>query len=387
MKTSIIFQKTWEAKEDVVIHQGGSSSGKTYSILQVLFAKAVSEPNLVITVVGQDIPNLKAGALRDAINICNENEEIKDFTTSYNKSDRIFTFKNGSVMEFKSYSDAQDAKSGKRDYLFVNEANGITMAVYNELAIRTKKQIYIDYNPNAEFWVHEFLIGKPNVKFFRSWHEHNPYLSDKIREKIEALKDIDEELWRVYARGQTGKIEGLVFRNWFVVDQIPQEAKHLGTGLDFGFTNDPTAVVEVYEQNGELWVRELMYETGQTNQDIANRFKGYDEYIICDSAEPKSIEELRRAGLKVEPAEKGRDSINVSIDILRSKRLNITSDSIYLRKELGAYKYKVDKLTGKSLNEPIDSFNHLIDALRYVALNRLSKRVSAPKLTMSGYVR
>ena len=387
MKTSIIFQKTWESKEDVIIHQGGSSSGKTYSILQVLFAKAVSEPNLVITVVGQDIPNLKAGALRDAINIYNENEEIKDFTASYNKSDRIFTFKNGSVMEFKSYSDAQDAKSGKRDYLFVNEANGIPMAVYNELAIRTKKQIYIDYNPNAEFWVHEFLIGKPNVKFFRSWHEHNPFLSDKMREKIEALKDIDEELWRVYARGQTGKIEGLVFRNWFVVDQIPQYAKHLGTGLDFGFTNDPTAVVEVYEQNGELWVRELMYETGQTNQDIASRFKGYDKYIICDSAEPKSIEELRRSGLKVEPATKGKDSINISIDILRSKRLNITRDSIYLRKELGAYKYKVDKLTGKSLNEPIDSFNHLIDALRYVALNRLSKRVSAPKLTMSGYVR
>ncbi len=387
MKTSIIFQKTWESKEDVIVHQGGSSSGKTYSILQVLFAKAVSEPNLVITVVGQDIPNLKAGALRDAINIYNENEEIKGFTTSYNKSDRIFTFKNGSVMEFKSYSDAQDAKSGKRDYLFVNEANGIPMAIYNELAIRTKRQIYIDYNPNAEFWVHEFLIGNPNVKFFRSWHEHNPFLSDKIREKIEALKDVDEELWRVYARGMTGKIEGLVLRNWVLVDEIPKDAKHLGTGLDFGFTNDPTAIVEVFEQNGELWVRELMYQTGQTNQDIANALKGYDKYIICDSAEPKSIEELRRAGLKVEPAEKGRDSINVSIDILRSKRLNITRDSIYLRKELGAYKYKVDKLTGKSLNEPIDSFNHLIDALRYVALNRLSKRVSAPKLTMSGYVR
>lgn len=387
MKTSIIFQKTWESKEDVIVHQGGSSSGKTYSILQVLFAKAVSEPNLVITVVGQDIPNLKAGALRDAQNIWNENEEIKDFTASYNKSDRIFTFKNGSVMEFKSYSDAQDAKSGKRDYLFVNEANGIPMAVYNELAIRTKKQIYIDYNPNAEFWVHEHLIGKPNVKFFRSWHEHNPFLSDKIREKIEALKDVDEELWRVYARGMTGKIEGLIFRNWFLCDAIPDKAKHLGTGLDFGFTNDPTAIVEVFEQNGELWVRELMYQTGQTNQDIAKALKGYDKYIICDSAEPKSIEELRRAGLKVEPAEKGRDSINVSIDILRSKRLNITRDSIYLRKELSSYKYKVDKIAGKSLNEPIDSFNHLIDALRYVALNRLSKRVSAPKLTMSGYVR
>jgi len=133
-------------------------------------------------------------------------------------------------------------------------------------------------------------------------------------------------------------------------------------------------------------VRELMYQTGQTNQDIANSLKGYDKYIICDSAEPKSIEELRRAGLKVEPAEKGRDSINVSIDILRSKRLNITRDSIYLRKELSSYKYKVDKITGKSLNEPIDSFNHLIDALRYVALNRLNKRIASTKLTSSGYV-
>lgn len=370
---SILYKTNYEANEQIVINQGGSSSGKTYSILQVLFTKWVNEPNIVITVVGQDIPNLKAGALRDALTIWSASKELQGFTANYNKSDRIFESKVGSIMEFRSYDDSQDAKSGKRDYLFINEANGIKFEVYNELALRTRKQIFIDYNPNAEFWVHEHLIGKPNTKFVRSWHEHNPFLSQAMRDKIEALKEVDMELWRVYARGLTGKIEGLIFRNHNVITELPKEAEFIAAGMDFGFTNDPTTLIEVYRYNGELILNELLFSTGLTNQDIAQRLTelGFNKQkvIIADSAEPKSIEELRRLGFNVQPATKGQDSIRASIDILKRFTINITGSSTNLKKEFMNYKWDE-----KDKTKPVDFFNHGIDAVRYVALNKLATK-------------
>lgn len=371
--TSVLYQANYEATEHIVVNQGGTSSGKTYSIMQVCFVLACAESKQIVTIVGQDIPNLKAGALRDALSIYDNSEPLKSLTRSYNKSDRIFEFKNGSIIEFKSYDNAQDAKSGKRDYLFINEANGISFPIYTELALRTKKRIFLDYNPNAEFWVHEHLIGRDGVKFIRSWHEHNPFISDMVRSKIESLADIDEETWKVYARGITGKIEGVILRNWALCDDIPADAKLVAYGLDFGFTNDETGCLGVWLQNGELWLKELLYETGLTNKDIYDRLHSQtgSAEIIADSAEPKSIEELKLLGLYVEGAEKGADSIKNGIDVLKRYKLNITRDSTNLRTELTRYIWKVDKKSGKSLNVPIDAWNHLIDPLRYVALNKL----------------
>ena len=370
LNTGVLFKANFDATEEIIVNQGGSSSGKTYSILQVLFAKWASEPNIVITVVGQDIPNLKAGALRDALAIWTSTIELQAITTDYNKSDRIFTNRYGSIMEFKSFKDAQDAKSGKRDYSFFNEANGIPFDVFTEVRLRTRKQTFIDYNPNAEFWVHEHLIGKPNVKFIRSWHEHNPFISQEMRDKIEALKDIDVELWKVYARGITGKIEGLIFRNHYSVEGIPPDAEFIGAGMDFGFTNDPTTLIEVYKYNGELYLKELMYTTRLTNQDIANKLNelGYDKrkLIVADSAEPKSIEEIKRMGYNIQGATKGQDSIRLGIDILKRFKLNVTHDSLNLKKELMNYRW-----SEKDPSVPIDAFNHSIDALRYLALNKL----------------
>lgn len=376
-ETSVLYEANYEATEQVVVDQGGTSSGKTYCILQALFTKlSEQKKRKVCTVVGQDIPNLKAGALRDALEIYDNSETLQSLIKSYNKSDRIFTFNNGSIMEFKSYDGPQDAKSGKRDYLFMNEANGIPYPVWKELFLRTKIQSYIDYNPNAEFWVHEHVIGKPYARLIISDHRHNPFLSEMQRATIEALREEDEELWRVYARGLTGKIEGLILRNWSLCDEIPADARHIGTGMDFGFTNDPTAVPDVYIQNGELWVDEILYETGLTNPAICKRLdeEGFDrrKQIIADSSEPKSIAELKQLGLKIEGAKKGPDSILNGLDVLKRYHINVTKRSVNLRKELNNYKWKVDKLTGKTLNEPVDVFNHLIDPLRYVALNKLA---------------
>lgn len=373
-ETGILFKYNYTSSSHIVINQGGTSSGKTYAIMQVLFCLASETEKLVITVVGQDIPNLKAGVTRDALSIYNSSEKLKLLIKSYNRSDRIFEFHNESIIEFKSYDNAQDSKSGKRDYLFVNEANGMDFNVYTELALRTKIRIFIDYNPNTEFWAHDNLIGKPGVQVIISDHRHNPFLSENTRNKIESLKDDDTEFWKVYARGITGKISGLILNNWFLCTDIPTGSRLIAAGLDFGFSNDETGCIEVYMQNGELWVNELIYETGLTNPDIANKLTAAginkNTEIIADSAEPKSIEELRRLGWRVTGAKKGADSIKHSIDILKRYRINITRQSVNLRKELARYKWRVDK-TGKTLNEPIDSWNHLIDPLRYVALNKL----------------
>ena len=368
--TTDVFQANRDANLDIVVNQGGTSSGKTYAIMQNLFLHAIEEPNQVITTVGQDIPNLKVGALRDAENIVDSSELLQQYISSYNKTDRIFHFFNGSVLEFKSYDDWQDAKSGKRDYLFMNEANGIPKPIWDELYFRTKKKSYLDYNPNTEFWVHSDLIGKDNVQLIISDHRHNTFLDQKIHDKIEAIED--PELWKVYARGLTGKLEGVIFRDYNVISNVSIDAKLIGYGLDFGYTNDPTALIAMYNQNGELVLDELIYEKRLLNIDISNKLRELNigGTIIADSAEPKSIAELQSYGWMVQPAKKGQDSIRQSINILKRYKINVTQSSHNLKKELNNFKWKQNK-DGKLENVPVDFLNHAIDATRYVCLNLL----------------
>ena len=376
ISTSALYRQNFNSTSDIVVNQGGTSSGKTYAILQVLFAKAISE-TCIITVVGQDIPNLKVGALRDAIDIHNGDDAIKQQVVFYNRSDRVFSFMNGSIMEFNSYDNDQDAKSGKRDYLFVNEANGIQYNIYEQLSLRTRKQVYIDYNPDTSFWVHDKIIPLPNTELIISDHRHNPFLSDKIRDKIEGLKFKDLDLWKVYARGITGRIEGLIFKKWYILNEDFSNKNLIGYGIDFGFTNDPTTLLEVRIQDGELYVKELIYETGLTNQDISSKMEALgvskSALIVADSAEPKSIEELRRLRWTIDGVKKGKDSVMFGINLLKGYAINVHASSVNLIKELEQYKWKVNK-NGDSLNVPIDEYNHAIDALRYLIMHKFSKK-------------
>lgn len=374
-KTTDVFLSNRNAETDIIINQGGTSSGKTYSILQNLFLHAIENDRAIITVAGQDIPNLKVGPIRDAHNIVEQTEGLSNYILEYNKSDRVFTFVNGSIIEFKSYDDAQDAKQGKRDYLFLNEANGVDKIIWDELYIRTKKKSYIDYNPNNEFWVHTELIGKPNVTLIISDHRHNTFLDQKIHDKIEAIQD--PELYKVYARGLTGKLEGVIFRDYNVVPGVSPDAKLIGYGLDFGFSNDPTALVALYSQSGELIIDELIYERGLLNVRISDLMRelGVNGRIVADSAEPKSIAELGAYGWQIEGAKKGPDSIRQSINTLKRYKLNVTQRSSNLKKELNGYKWKQNK-DGKLDNEPVDFLNHAIDALRYASLNILDNPMS-----------
>ena len=376
IKTGSLYRSNYESTADIIVNQGGTSSGKTYAILQVLFSLAINA-ECTTTVVGQDIPNLKVGALRDALDIINADEAILQQLVFYNRSERVLSFRNGSIIEFNSYDNEQDAKSGKRDYLFVNEANGIPYNVFEQLSLRTRQKVFIDYNPDTSFWVHDKVIPLENTELIISDHRHNPFLTDKTRAKIEALKDKDEDLWKVYARGRTGRVEGLVLKKWYVTTESFIDKELIGYGIDFGFTNDPTAMIEVRMQDGELWIKEVIYDTGLTNQDISNRMDIADisrgTLIVADSAEPKSIEELRRLRWTVDGVKKGKDSIMFGINLLKGYTINVDATSKNLIKELEQYRWKVDK-NGDSLNVPIDNYNHAIDALRYIIMHKFSKK-------------
>lgn len=351
---------------DTIVQQGGTSSGKTYGICLALLELAKKDKGSLTTVTGQDLPNLKRGALRDFENILNDYPEFMQRIDTVNKSEHTYRFKNSSIIEFVAYGTPQDAKNGKRDYLFVNEANGVLKEIYEELAIRTSKRIFIDYNPTRKFWVHE-LQGLPNVRFYITTYKDNPNCPDSIRRKIESYKQTNPERWKVYGLGLTGIVDNLVFnRGYNVVPQIPIDAKFIAGGIDFGY-NDPAVIVEVYEYNSEWYIREVMYLTHQSNEQIASYLERGKLYY-ADSAEPKSIDAIQAMGYNVLPAVKGKDSIRFGIDKLKSKPLNITASSVNCKREFDTYSYITDK--GGTITDNFeDRNNHSIDACRYALSN------------------
>ena len=371
-----LFSANMDSRKRIKVNQGGTSSGKTYSIMQVLFLKAMQTCGMIITVVGQDIPNLKKGAYRDAKTIWNASPTLQQWFPKINEGERIFQCINGSIIEFNSYQDAQDAKSGKRHILFVNEANGIPWEVYWQLAIRTSMEVYIDYNPSARFWVHDEIIGREGVKLIISDHRGNCFLTEEEHDRIENISD--RELWKVYARGYTGMVQGLVFTNWDIVDELPpmEEWKMSCRGLDFGFSQDESALEHVVLAHGELWIDEEVYSTGLTNPLLAKKAQDAgvtgEHEIIADCAEPKSIAELRGEGLWVTPSAKGKDSIVVGLDILRRYKIHITRRSLGLLDNFRRYSWSKDR-EGNMTNKPEDRNNHGIDAIRYVALLKLAQ--------------
>lgn len=376
-EVSDLFMANKETEERTVVNQGGTSSGKTYSIMQLLFEMAMNEPDLVVTIVGQDIPNLKKGAYRDAKTILNQSPILQVWFPYINESKRVIRCINGSVLEFTSFKDEQDAKSGKRDVLFINECDGIAYGIYWQLDMRTRRKVFLDYNPSARFWVHDNVIGRKNVKLIISDHRCNPFLSKEEHEKIEKIEDY--ELWKVYARGKTGKLKGLIFPEFRIVDRMPEvlECKGNWYGLDFGYTNDPTALENMRLAHGELWVDELLFEAGYDNPMIARVMKTNGimrrDVVIADCAEPKSISEINSFGFNVRPSSKGPDSIKNGIQILQRYKINVTRRSTGIIQEMKRYKWKVDK-NGVMLNVPIEVWNHGIDAIRYVSLKTLSAR-------------
>lgn len=365
--------KILSLKRRIKIIQGGTSAGKTFGILPVLIDKATKTAGLEISVVAESIPHLRRGALRDFEKIMKWTGRF--FDDRFNKTLLKYEFANGSFIEFFSADDSSKLRGARRDILYINECNNVPFEAYNELAIRTKKEVFLDFNPANEFWVHKELKDEPDSDFIILTYKDNEALDESIVQQIEKNREKAStsaywaNWWKVYGEGQVGSLEGVVFNNWKQIDILPNEAKLIGIGLDFGYTNDPTAIIEVYNYNGTRIINELAYRTGMLNSDIAKMLPN-NVTIYADSAEPKSIEEIRRYGKTIKPVTKGKDSINYGIDVMQRNNYLVTSNSSNLIKELRSYCWDTDK-TGMRLNKPIDHFNHAIDALRYHEMETL----------------
>ena len=374
-------RKISKLKKRVRIVQGGTSSSKTFSIIPLLIDYAVFKPKTEISIVSESIPHLRRGALKDFIKIMDWLGMYRE--EQFNRSTLRYDFVNGSYIEFFSADQADKLRGARRDVLFVNECNNITFESYHQLAIRTRRFIYLDYNPTSEFWVHKELLSDKDAEMIILTYKDNEALDKDLVKEIEKAKEKAKESsywanwWKVYGLGEVGVVDGVIFENWEIVKQIPETAELLGYGLDFGFTNDPTALISVYRFNSELYVKELIYKTRLTNNDIVNLMTqlAVDKYkdIIADSAEPKSIEDIYRGGFRnIYGAKKGPDSIRNSIDKLQRYKINITEDSTNVIKEFRGFTWAKDK-TGAQTGEPIGINDHSIAALRYFALNKLDQ--------------
>jgi phage terminase large subunit len=361
--------------------QGGSSAGKTYAILPILIDIATKTPLSEISVVAESIPHLKRGAMKDFKKIMVETGRF--FDDRWNATDFKYTFANGSQIEFFSADNDAKLRGARRDWLYMNEANNMNFHSYTELASRTKKGVYLDWNPTDAFWFHDELINDADVDFLIINYMDNEACPEsalnfinKAKQKADAGSAFWSNWYRVYGLGEIGSLEGTVFNNWTQCDKIPKDAEFISYGLDWGFTNDPTSLIEVYRYESKIYVNELLYQTQLTNSDIVAKLKAFQvntsQCIVADSAEPKSIQDLTNAGYYVEAARKGPDSIKASIDRLQQYDIVVTKNSLNLIKELRQYKWAKDR-EGKALNAPEDVMNHAIDCLRYVGLNKLSQ--------------
>jgi phage terminase large subunit len=359
--------------------QGGTSAGKTYAILPILINIAAKTPQTDISVVAESIPHLKRGCIKDFKKIMSDTGRWVD--TRWNASDFKYTFANGSIIEFFSADVDAKLRGARRDYLYMNECNNISFPAYNELAMRTKQGIYLDWNPTNEFWFHTELQNDSNVDFITINYLDNEACPQSaidfiLNAKAKAETSTFWDNWfKVYGLGLLGSLQGTIFQ-FTQVAEIPKDAELIAYGMDFGFTNDPTTLVAVYRFNGKIYADELIYETKLTNQAIVQRLKDLnvrqDISIIADSAEPKSISEIRIGGYaNTFPAKKGQDSIRHSINTLQEYKLNVTQRSLNMITELRNYRWETSD--GVETKKPIDKYNHSLDALRYVALNKLTK--------------
>lgn len=395
------------ARKKVV--QGSTSAGKTYGIVPILIDKACKIPRLRITIVAETIPAVKDGPVRIFKNVMHDTGRWVDERWLGNPLQ--YTFANGSVIEFRAFDSVGKAKvADKRDILYMVECNNITYEIASALMIRSK-EVWMCFNPEAEFWAHTEVLTEPNSELLLLTYLDNEACPAETIEDLtiklhkayydpegdaDDPKNIKSAYWanwcKVYIFGQLGILQGVVYDNWAQVPDLPKDkngkvlATLIASGLDFGFVK-PAAMLDVYMYNGELYLDERIYKTGLTNAALVDEFKrlGVSKYtcIVADSAEPKSITELENAGYYIEAADKGEDSIRAGIKILQHYKMNVTQRSLNLIKELRRYKW-AKKKSGEDLEVPVKFLDHLLDALRYVALNKLEIFAASGEYALTG---
>jgi phage terminase large subunit len=371
IRTNVVFEYLQNSESKITALQGGSRSGKTYNVLiWIIFSYCHNNTGKVISICRKTLPSLKASVLRDFLEILRNNDLYSEIY--HNKTSNEYWL-NGNLIEFFSLDMGSRVRGRKRDMLFVNEANEIDYESWNQLLFRTDGSIIIDYNPHDQFhWIYDKVLVRPDCSLHISTFMDNPFISDNLREEIQRLKETDPDYWRVYGLGLRGRNRSLVFK-FEIVDEIPSTARFLAFGLDFGFASDSSSLCATYIEGDNMYCKEMLYETGLTNQDLVRKFEqlGLDkrDEIFADSSEPKSIEEIYRMGWNIKG--KKKFEINYGIDLIRRYKLHITKESTNGIKELESYKYIEDK-NGNPTNKPLDKNNHFADSLRYSVVHKLS---------------
>ena len=349
----------------VRICQGGTSASKTYSIVFLLIRLANLDKRITLTsIVSESFPHLKRGAMRDFLIIMKDLGIFID--NQWNKTDCIYTFETGSQIEFFSVDQSDKVRGARRDRLFINEANNVSFDAFEQLEVRTKEFIFIDYNPVSEFWAMTELNGRNDVEKIILTYKDNEALSKEITDSIEQRKN-RIGWWKVYGLGELGEIEGRIYTSWNIIDDIPFEARLERYGLDFGYTNDPTAITGIYYHNGGYIFDEISYLKGLSNKDIADILKNLKPaLVVADSAEPKSIDEIKGYGINILGADKGRDSVRFGVQAIQDQPISITKRSINGIKEYRNYLWMTDK-NGRLIqpNIPEKGNDHFLDACRY----------------------
>lgn len=358
---------------------GGTSASKTFSIIMWLIDYCQCHEREIVSIVAETLPFLKKGAMRDFLNIMQTHNYFDD--KLWNKSDYTYTFPTGTKLEFFSADQPNKVRGLRRDVLFINECNNIEFEIFNQLEVRTKKIIWLDWNPTHEHWFYTEVLPNFNPDFITLTYLDNEALDPQIIKSIESRK-YDKYWWQVYGLGQLGVAEERIYSNWQFIDTIPFEAKLERYGLDFGYSNDPTSIVALYYYNGGFIVDEITYQKGLSNKEIADIFKIMPQAIImADSAEPKSIDEIKSYGRLVLPASKGKGSVNQGIQFVQSQKISVTKTSLNVIKDYRNYLWIKDK-DGKVLNEPSHNFSHSMDAIRY-ALDSFKKKEPIPQATVT----
>jgi len=372
----------------ICILQGGTRSSKSYSAVQYLITKALEEPGILISIVRKSFPSLRISTLRDFRAIL-QSWDLWDENNWY-ASENSYTFDNGSSIEFLSVQDSERRKGTKRDYLFCDEANELNYEDYFQLSIRTSDKVILAYNPSfaTNHWIYTQVLTHPEAQRFISTYRDNPFLDDRIVDEIERLADTSPSYYKIYGLGQEGVVEGLIFDNVEIIKELPEGAELLGYGCDFGYSNDPTALVAMFKSPEGIIFDEIVYMKGLLSNQIANFCRAaYDKHgraeIIADSSDPRLIEEIFRNGINIKPCIKGPDSILSGIDIMKQHKLFLTKSSENLIDEFYSYVYAKDK-NNVALNTPEGGYDHAIDACRYIASWKLSnKRRNAGTYTIS----
>ncbi len=381
-KIGLALRSAADGEFSVVSLQGGSRCGKTYTTILFLITQAIGHPNTRISIVRATLPALRGSAVVDFIDImqkiCLWNE------TRFNRSNLVYNFSNGSIIEFFSCDNEQKLRGRKRDILFCNEANELTEIMYQQLKMRTGLYCILDYNPSftEEHWIYSLNQERTTKHIITTYKDNIKHLPPEIIREIESLERKNANLWQIYGLGQMATVEGLVFPKFEQIDAIPHEIDRRYIGVDYGYTNDPTAIVEVGIEGENMYINEIAYKTHLLSPDIINILRQYNRMeVISESADPRIIDEIRASGIYITPVKKYSGSILAGVQKMQTMNIHVTKNSLNVIKELRNYCYKKDGGSGQYTNEVVDAFNHALDAVRYVVLTKCMQR---PRSGISG---